>query len=998
MKRLLITVLFFVFAAINIMAQTITGQVFDETGAGMPGVNIMIKGTTSGTITDMDGKYSLNVTDNQAVLVFTFIGYAAQEIPLDGKTVISVNMRTDLNVLGEVVAIGYGVQRKSDLTGSVASVSGEALASQSVANAENLLQGRAAGVQVTSVSGSPGAGISIRVRGTGTVNEAEPLYVVDGVLLEGISDINPSDILSIEVLKDASATAIYGSRGANGVVLVTTKTGAINKTEVSYEGMIGVQQAWKSPDLLNTEEWYDVINIARTNGGLAPLFLNAPSDDLTKTTDWFGAVTQNAVVTNNNISLSSGNERTRYRISSGYFTQEGIVKASSYDRLTFRVNTDSKINERINVGTRINISNSNREMVPSDYYNGIINVAQKLDPITPIQDENGNYQSSPYTDVMNPVAYINREIDKSNYLTLTGNTFVDLEVVKNLKFRTSLSLDLVRGNTHRYEPEYYMAPDERRDLSIITKGTSWSNARISENTLTYLLEKGESNLVLMAGFTAEKTYSESLSGQRSGTSGNNDELQYLDAATSEGATAFNTATDIRMYSYFGRAIYDYADRYFVTATWRRDGSSVFGPNKRFGTFPSFSLGWKFLNENFLSGINRDVFSDAKLRGGWGKVGNARIAPYSFTSTITTNAEWAYSNGYVFGDQVVTGAAPSGIGNQDIQWETVESANVGLDLAMFNYKFVFSFDYFNKQTKDMLVNVPMPIYAGYYYNSLANVGTVTNKGFEFSAEYRNRISSDLSYSISLNASHIENVVDSLGNGQPITGGGFRAFSTTRTAAGHPIGSFYGYEVLGVFQTEEEVANSAQPAAIPGDFIFKDNNADGEITSADRTYIGNPHPKWFFGVNIAAEYKNFDFSAFLQGVYGVDLFNAQKWYTMAPNTTTAKSRDILGYWYEGSNINDMFGLNTASANNNLRESDFYIEDGSYMRLKNLQIGYTFKNVPYLKSIRIFFSGQNLVTLTKYSGLDPEIGGGSLNTGLDYGTYPQARVFSGGVNFNF
>lgn len=996
MKKYLLSLFFLCTLIMYGQAQkTVSGTVTDVQNEPLPGVTVVLKSDQSrGTITDINGKYALAVPED-ATLIISFIGMQTQEISVAGQTIVNVVMKADMIGIDEVVAVGYGVQKKSDLTGAVASVKGDALAAQPVASTEALMQGRAAGVQVTSTSGAPGAGVSVRIRGTGTVGNAAPLYVVDGILTDDISSLNSNDIENIEVLKDASSTAIYGSRGANGVIIVTTKNGKSGSNVITYDGMYGIQNAWKKPDLLNTEEWYDVINMARYNGGLTPFNLVSPANDLNHTTDWFDEVTRTGQVQSHNVSFSGGNEKTNYLISSGYFQEKGIVEKSDYDRLTFRMNVDSKMKDWIKVGARLNLAHSKRHVVPSDYYNGVINVAQKLDPATPIMDVEGNYISSPYTDVKNPIAALDRDINRRKYLTILGNSYVELEPVKGLTFKSSFSVELRRDFTHSYTPAYNLAPDERQDKSVVSKSTSNYDGWLWENTITYNKAINQHDLTLLAGYTAEENYSEWMTGQKQNTPGDDDELQYLDAAT-EGDLVFNSGVENSMYSFLGRLNYSYADKYLLTASVRRDGSSVFGPGKRFGTFPSASLGWKLLTESFMDFIPRNIFSSMKLRAGWGQVGNAKIGAYGYTSTVSTNAEWAYSHAYVFNDKVVSGAAANTIANKDIQWETVESTNIGLDMGLLDYQLTASFDYFIKKTKDMLLRVPLPVYAGYYSNPYSNIGSVENKGFEITLGYRNSNSKAFNYSVNVNASHIENEVTSIGTGQPISGGSFRAFNTTRTEVGHPIGEFYGYVVDGVFQDDAEVAAGYQPGAVPGDFRFKDVNGDKAITSEDRTFIGSPHPDWFYGITFNAEYKQFDLNLFLQGVQGVDVFNAQKWYTMAPNTTTAKSREILEYWYPGSGINDMFGLNAGSSNNNLRESTFFIEDGSYLRLKNIQLGYTFKNAKdWWSNLRVYVSAQNLLTLTKYSGLDPEIGGGTTNTGLDYGTYPQARVISFGVS---
>ncbi len=994
------------FALLMVLSWTIYGQtgqisgtVTDRlTGEILPGATVIIEGTTQGTTADMDGQYSIAVPAGNVTLTAKFLGYLDTYAEIDIEAGQSIThdffLDPDITMLDEFIVVGYGVQRKSDLTGSISSVSGEELASQSEGNIAALLQGRAAGVQVTSTSGAPGTGVSIRIRGTGTVGDPSPLYVVDGILTNDISTINPNDIANIEVLKDASATAIYGSRGANGVVLVTTKTGQEGISQITYESLGGVKNAWKKPDLLNTEEWFDVISIARFNGNMEPFPLVNPANNLSNTTDWFDEVTRQGRVQSHNLSFSEGTERTTYMISGGYYEEMGIVEKSDYNRINFRANLDTKMKPWLTMGARLGLTHSTRNVVPADYYNGIINVAQKLDPATPVSDETG-FISSPYTDVKNPAAALDRDINERRFYTFLGNTYLDLKPIEGLTLRSSLSMELRRDNGHLYNPAFDMAPDESQDLSVVEKSTTLYNGWLLDNTATYRFDIQQHGFTLLAGYTVEQNYSEWITGRKQNTPGDNEELQYIDAAT-EGEQVFNSGVENSMYSYLGRLNYVYSNRYLLTASVRRDGSSVFGPGNRFGTFPSVSAGWRMLNESFMDFVNRDVFSEIKLRAGWGQVGNARIGAYGFASTVATTQPWAYSHDYVFGNRVAIGAAANSLANQNIKWETVESTNFGADMEFFNSRITASVDYFVKETKDMLVRVPLPIYAGYLGSPYSNVGSVENKGIELNLGYKNNPRNEFTYAVNFNISSIKNQVLSLGEGQPISGGGFRAFTTTRTEVGHPVGAFYGYVIDGVFQNEDEVQAGNQPNALPGDFRFKDLDGDGAITPEDRDFIGSPHPDFYYGLSFSADYRGFDLNLFFQGVQGNDIFNAQKWYTMNPALTTAKSRNILGYWYPGSGIDDMYGLNAGSTNDNLRASDFFIEDGSYLRLKNLQLGYTFSsNQQWFKDIRVYVSAQNLLTLTKYSGLDPEIGGGTLSMGLDYGTYPQTRAFSLGIN---
>ncbi len=1021
---------FFVLGLLLAMVQlsfgqaTISGKVVDEAGEAIPGVNVFWKSDpTRGTITDFDGKYTLQANEG-VTFVFQFVGMKTQEIVVGSQTTINTSLVNDYIGLDEVVAVGYGVQKKSDITGAVASVNTEVLESQPVASAASMLQGRASGVMVTETSGAPGAGLSVRVRGTGTVNNSSPLYVVDGIFLSSIEHINPSDIANMEVLKDASATAIYGSRGANGVVLISTKTGSTEDVKVQVELMSGIQQAWKEPDLMNSKDWLETYNKAQNNAAAftgssayKPLNLVFPSDDTNHTTDWFDEVTRLGKIYKANATISRGNEKSNSLISIGYFKNEGIVLNSLYERLNARINNNYSIGNRWKTGFNVALSHSTNDQVSSSSRNGILTLAQRMDPVTPVYQADGEYASTPYSDLFNPVAQVNRDVNNDKELSVLANTYLQVEPLKNLFLKTALSLNLRRDKDKTYLPAYDYGA-EIRAVNNISKTTSDSNGVLSENTITYLIEKDKHNVTLLGGFTAEQTKYEYLQASRNNVPNDDDELQYISASTDiESTNASNSGTDIRMYSYLARMNYNYAGKYFLTTSFRRDGSSVFGLNKRFGSFPSMSLGWKLRNEPFMDWLSEDVVNRLKIRAGWGLVGNANIDPYSFTSTVQSkDARVEYS--YVLSDKEHAGTAPVKMANPDVQWETVESTNFGVDMAFLRDKISLSADYFIKETKDMLVEVPIAQYAGYDGSPFVNAGSVENKGFEINLGYRGKIGNDLKFNINMNASHVKNKVTSLGGGIPIIAGSVSLVgSVTRTMEGLPIGSFYGYETDGVFQSDAQVASSAQSGEPlgAGDFRFKDQwtdkdndgvmeAPDGVIDGDDRVMIGNPNPDLFYGVNIDLEFKNFDFSMFFQGVQGNDIFNGFKYYNYADIKRFALAEDYKSHWTPENGSNDMFGLNASTVERNLRASDFYVEDGSYLRLKNLQIGYTFRDLtPWMSNLRLYFSGQNLLTFTAYSGLDPEIGASSssqasLTQGIDYGTYPQARTYSFGASLTF
>ncbi len=1017
MRKSLLFFAVMLFSVVSYAQVSVSGTVKDASGESLPGVNVFAVGTKVGTSTDFDGNFNISAPADAQGIQFSFIGYSDQIISLEEAKAgnLQITLQEDANVLGEIVLVGYGTQKKSDITGSISSIDSKNLEDQPVADAALLLQGRAAGVQVTQTSGAPGASISVKVRGTGTVGDSSPLYVVDGIFLDNIDHINSSDIASMEVLKDASSTAIYGSRGANGVILITTKKGNTDDVSVTIETMAGIQSVWNRPDLMNSSDWLKATNTARVNGGQTELSLIAPSDNTSNTTDWFDEATRKGVIYKTNATISRGDEKSNTLLSIGYVKNEGIVVGSDYSRLNLRLNTNYTISKMFKTGINLSVSNATTNGISSSNVGGILINSQRIDPLTPVKDPaTGEYASTPYSDLSNPIAAANRDTRLDTGLLFLANTYLQFEPIKGLAFKTSFSLNMDRSKEKEYLPTYDYIGGDRNLTNSLSKQYSDSNGWLTENTVNYNFMVGEDhNFDLLGGFTAQQDVYEYLKAKRSNIPGDSEELQYLSSSTDlESTNAWNSGTDIRMYSYLGRLNYNYANRYYLTASIRRDGSSVFGPEKRFGNFPSLSLGWKLRNEKFMDFLSDDIVNHIMVRAGWGRVGNANIPPYGYTATLQTkDSKVEYS--YVFSGKEYAGLAPVKMANKNMQWETVESTNIGLDLAFLASKLTFSFDYFVKDTKDMLVQVPVPSYAGYDGSPYVNAGTVQNKGFEIDLGYSDNIGDDFQYSVNFNISSIKNEVTYLGGGQPISGGSASFIgSTTRTEEGHPIGSFYGYQVNGVFQTQDEVDNSAQSGEGigAGDFKFKDQwtdkdndgvleAPDGIIDGHDRTYIGTPHPDFFYGLNLDMAYKGFDMKLFFQGQQGNDIFNAFKYYNHATNKTYALSNDYSNHWTPENKSNEMFGLNSATVDKNLRASDYYIEDGSYLRLKNMQVGYTFTQpTKWLSNVRLYFSGQNLFTLTKYSGLDPEVGGGSLNTGLDYGTYPQSRVFSFGANLSF
>ncbi|WP_430814819.1 SusC/RagA family TonB-linked outer membrane protein [Carboxylicivirga sp. RSCT41] len=1029
MKRILFSLFLLCSLVMYGQAQkTITGTVIDDQNVPLPGVNVVPKSNPSqGTITDIDGKYSLEVSESET-LQFSFIGMQSQEFSVAGQSIINVTMLPDYIGLDEVVAVGYGVQKKSDITGAVASVKAEELEKMSTATVMQAMQGKVAGVNITSDTGSPGSPMTVTIRGRGTVGNSDPLYVVDGLPVSSIGFLNSKDIESMEVLKDASATAIYGSRGANGVILITTKRAKEGALSVEVDAYRGVQTAWKEPDLLNSEEWYDVINIANFNGGNDELVLRPGADDLTHTTNWWDEITRSAVIEDYNVKVSGGTEKVKAFVSGNYFNQDGLIEGSGYKRYSMRVNTEMQVSDKLKIGQNLSISESTRKVInEGDYFNGIVNSALKLDPITPVRGEDGEFMSSPYTDVKNPVAQIANTHNKRRELRIAGNAYLDYKIINDLVFRTSYGMDINVVDRFNFNPTYNYAADEQNLVNSVFRRNDRTLTWNWTNTLTYMKEIEKHSFSIMAGLDAQESEWEWFSASKNNIPSDESYLRYLRAATGDenGMASADglLQSEWAMFSYLGRLTYSYDNKYLFTGNVRRDGSSKFGPEKRWGTFPSAAVKWKLSNEGFMQSLVTGGFlTRVEIRGGWGQIGNDKIDLYQYEDpTVSMNQQYGYVFGKDNADQLLHyGGTIEGVGNKKIHWEVTESTNVGLDLGFFNNKLTATFDYFVKDTKDMLLRAPIPNFIGYTTSPYSNVGDVQNKGFEFVLGHKNQVG-QFKYNVDFNIASIKNEVVNLGGKDFIAAGYVRIDNSTRTQVGHEIGAFYGYVTDGLFQNWDEVnahadaeGNLMQGDAIPGDIRFKDINGydengdltgqpDGKLDDADRTFIGSPHPDFTFGMNINMEYRNFDLSMFWQGVVGNDIYNFMIFETMNPGKTTNKYRDILGSWSGEGTSNDIPILNGADANDNFRVSDRYLEDGSYLRLRNIQLGYTlpqtFTEKAGIERCRVYVSGQNLLTFTKYSGLEPEIGYyDQYSSGIDEGIFPHARTVSLGLNLTF
>lgn len=1019
MIKRIITNLFFCLAPFFAFSQTlsINGTVLSGDQKDLlPGVSISIKGTSTGTATDSKGYFKINC-EAGSTLVFSFIGYNKQEVIVNDDKTLSITLEPENAEIDELVVIGYGTVKKSDLTGSVTSVKSNIIKQSQTSGIDQALQGKAAGVVVTTNSGQPGSGATIRIRGIGTINNCDPLYVIDGVATSSINFLNPSDIKSIEILKDASATAIYGSRGANGVILITTlKGGTSTKMNTTFEYYTGIQSKWRTLNLMNREQYakflgYDPNNtlyssfsdwVYKSYGLQSNSYIPTDINYENYNTDWQNVIFKdNAKVSNYYFSADGGNQASSYAFSLGYFDQDGIIISSNYKRFTFRINSTHKLTNYLKVGENLSITNErNRGVATNNENYSVINSAISFAPWDPVRYPDGRITPSTTTNLVNPISMIENQHPKNEWNRLVGNVFLEVTPFKGFTFKSDMGTDGSYGSASNFKPKYNISQNDNMQFNYLSHSYEKYFMWQWENTCTYhttFLQNHD--LSIMAGMTAQEGNYDILSATKQNIPNESSNLWYLDAAT-ENATAGGRAWEWSMLSYLGRVQYSYKDKYLFTFNVRRDGSSRFGANNKWGVFPSFALGWKIHEEEFFKPYQQYVNS-LKFRAGWGRIGNQEIGNYSYTALITTGSTFM---GYVFGDTqtLESGAATLTIPNQDLKWETTEQTNFGLDMTFLKNKLSVSIDGFFKETKDMLVQIPVPAHTGVRYYSWQNAGNVSNKGVEFSAEYKQEFN-NFSFSVGGNISTVKNEITSLGGGGDIYGQSFKGEFLTRSTIGKPIGSFYGYQLDGIFQDKydvEEYVNSKgviiQANAKPGDYRIVDQNDDGVINENDKINLGNPFPKFSYGFNGTFKYKNFDLQLFFQGVYGNKIYNCNKYFLEGDGYTNL-SVNMINAWSGKGTSNTLVNPRTNSNPLNISASTKYIEDGSYLRLKNIQIGYTLPNKIAKKAgvsnLRVYVSATNLVTITNYSGYDPEVG----VSGVDRGIYPQPRTFTIGATLN-
>lgn len=985
-------------------AKTVTGTVTDVSGEPIIGANIRIKGTTTGTITDIDGNFSIEAKP-QSVIEVSYIGYLTQETVINNQKSIRFLLKEDTKTLDEVVVIGYGVQKKADLTGSVANINTEKLNTQSNANIGQALQGKIAGVDIVSQGGAPGSGTRIMVRGIGTLNNASPLYIVDGMYMNSIDHINPNDIASIDVLKDASSAAIYGSRAANGVIIVTTKEGSNTegKPIIDLSVNLGISTASKFLDMLDAKGWAEVTTIARQAIGkpaldMATDLANKPDND------WQDIMFRPALMQNYNLSVKGGGKYSTYYTGLGYFNQDGIVKGTNYQRYNIQSKNDYK-RGIFSAGTNLIISFSHDKPLHQELRGGMIGtILQSVPTLEKYDDTREGGYGGTYGDVVNiphPLAIIDDNImDRYNEnVKIFANLYAQIELFKGLKYKLNLTPDFSFERYKNYLNKY----DFGLATNSITQLTERQRRRrniLVENLLTFDRTFGEHKISALAGYTYQDSRFRHIQAYGEGLPQG---LEEIDAATTNRSNEGNSWRSV-LTSILGRVFYSYQNKYLFTATIRRDGSSKFGKNNRYGYFPSFSLGWNVAEEKFMENVH--WLDQLKLRGGYGVLGNQEIDNYQYSSTITTGINYPDGNG-----GLLQGAFPKNFANPDIKWEETAMTNVGIDFMAFNNRLSLTADYYVKNTKDILLTVPIPISSGGANDPIRNAGKIRNNGFEFNLGWMDQPNPDISYGINLIGSFNKNKVIAMGSESGSIKGGStnQNITTSETKAGYPIGGYWLISTAGYFNSQEEVdayakdGKKIQPAAEPGDIKFVDANNDGVINDDDRVFQGSPFPDFTFALNGNMRYKNFDLSIGLQGVLGNKIYNATRQTLEDVTKGSNFLASCLDYWTPENKNASHPRLTWDDPNRNTRaESDRYLENGSYLRLRSVQLGYTFPQTWFKGAIqhaRVYINAENLFTITSYSGYSPDVNADNANyRGFDNFIYPTNRTFMLGLNVTF
>jgi len=965
---------------------TISGQVTDAaSGQPLIGAGVAVVGTTSGTQTDVNGNFTISAPAD-GTLTVDYLGYERQQIPINGQTTINVQLATSAQQLEQVVVVGYGTQRKRDVTGSIVSLREEEFEDKPVQNPLNAIQGKASGVVVTN-SGVPGAAPAIRVRGVGSINGVAPLYVVDGIFTDNIDFVNPNDIASMEILKDASSLAMFGVQGANGVIIITTKRAQEGQTTVNVNSYAGFQKVTNKIDLANAAQFKMLYNEQLANLGEAPFDFSGYTAD----TDWQDEIFRTAFINNNSVSIRSGTARNQASFSMNYYNQEGVLKYDSYKRYTAHLRDEFTVNKNLKIGGDISLFRWDRNPASASITNALW-----ASPVFSPFNEAGEYNASPpfqRTEVGNPVA--TTEINKGNTISngyrFVGSVFAEVSFLKNFTWRPTLYADLGFNNERGYTPAYVVGDRAQyNDITGVRQSKATYTTGQMDQLLTYAKVFGKHDVTALVGYTSRYKGDDNVGGSRQGITipiPDNPQFWYLGIGTPvTNERNSGGGSEETFISLLSRVNYSYDGKYLLNLSFRRDGTSKFGPNKRWGNFPSVGAGWVMSEESFLR--DQEIVDFLKLKGSWGRMGNQSIGNYLFYPALNTGVT------AVFGENVYPAAVPEYIANPDVHWEVIEGADAGIELVTLDNRLNLEANYYNRKSRDLLVRLPVPGAVGAAL-AIDNAGTILNTGFELSVTYNDEVGSDFGYSISANATTIHNEVLSLGNdiGYDIVSG------PARTAVGHPIGAFYGYVQEGIFQTADEVAQSPQAGmAQPGDIRFKDVNDDGLFDDKDRTFIGSPTPDFNYGASVNLTYRNFALGIDVQGVAGNYIYNDRATATFG----------ILNY--PANRVNRWTGPGTSNVeptldntrSNNFLTSTYFLEKGDYFRIRNLSLAYNLRGDilerVHVKGARIYINAQNIATFTKATGYSPEVGGSPISFGIDNGTYPVPATFTGGINLDF
>jgi len=994
----------------------ISGVVLDEAGETIIGANVSVKGNSSiGTITDIDGKFSLRVPDN-AVLVISYVGYISSEVRVGNQRALSIILREDLQGLDEVVVVGYGVQQKRDITGSIANIKGESLKDLPVANLTSALQGKAAGVDIVSDGGSPGAEPVIRVRGTGSMNASNPLVVIDGVPSGKISDVNPNDIETIEVLKDASSSAIYGTRAANGVVIITTKRGRKDvKTNIDVNAFYGIANVSKTLDVLTAPELVMLKKERYVNDGIAINSFWDNSYYQTQRTNWQDELFDQGSVANIDFRMSGGTDKSNFMSSIGYYKEKGIIINSEFERVSLRLNSDHQINSRLKIGQSLQYTYRNwYNPSTQSVYSGVVWQALRFNPAIPSRNEDGTWgsavENNELGDINNPIYELETERHQRHNHGLLTSITLDYKIIDDLFLKGNAAFD---GSLYTTKSFYPMVSEQmrKRNDAELTQGRQERYSFLGEAYLAYKKDINKVHSInATAGFSAQKSNGQYVSATKKTFADEDDDQLVFDNGSTMGAISGNYYTESALASYFGRLFYSYNSRYLLTATFRADGSSKFPSGKRWGYFPAVSLGWRLSEENFMKDIT--WIDNLKLVGGWGLLGNQDVADLQYLTVMKKNTD--YGNKYTFGTNYVGGARITSLANTNITWEKTGMTNIGLDGAFFDQKLTASITWFDKKTVDMLVPTVVVGTIGRATIPDSNIGEMRNRGWEVEVGHRQTFSSGFNYNLNFNASFTKNEILKLYGDNNYIGSvtyGRQEQEISRSYEGKPIASFYGWKTDGLYQNMAEIENDPnikndprKGSITPGDVRFVDINNDGIIDEKDRTYIGDPNPDVILGFQAQFGYKGFDLSLNIIGSFGADLYNADRMQGLDPSYSYNMYSKTLERWNGEGTSNSIPKMSTLRTNLNHRTSDLFVESGDFVKLRNVTLGYTLPKDLLRKisinHLRVFVSAENLFTITSYTGYSPEIGytDGNKQKGVDYAQYPQSRKFTFGLNLNF